>query len=296
MTRLLLLLPLSFLAFGAVAEEARTALERSILKEVSAGKIQRVEISDRNTEDADEGALSYLNSFEPPNVCGDFDLTPADIREFFRKAQAVDEKSERGRVILRNGESRCKLTGSMVLQDGRQVGWSIDRARNGTLWYSSDKTGSSYEHRINVYCDTCKNKKYYPCASKNSPAFRPVLKNFTIEVNPVDLEADTQTEENRDRCKDFVLTKTDVSEFFRVGHPISRTNYFNTFDYVPCRVRGHMVLQDGRKGSWDIDAGRRGYVRIEGEKEELFYYCNDCTSKKFSEPCDVQCINEFLSQ
>jgi len=222
----------------------------------------------------------YPTTFEIEGVCKDFVLSPAEIRVFFNEARLIPRQDKK--LDIHREESRCQVLGHATLQNGRSVEFKITRTGYAYVQYDSflaSTDGADY------FCDTCGNK-FYPAMGKKLPDFRPVIKSFTIEENPIDLEADSQTEENR--CGDFSLSAEDVREFFSKMRPISNMIYTNVFDITPCWVKGRMVLQDGSEGSWSIDTQGRGVMNIAG-KGGFYCYCPDCNPEKFGEPCDLEC-------
>ena len=287
-------IPAVFLLMGSAFAASTVAVERSILESLSAGKIQSVYISARNWAASDTHSIK---SFEPPNVCGDFDLSPADVRKFFEKAQVVDESSERGKAIRHNGGSRCALSGRMALQDGTKLLWSIDRARNGKLSFSSSgKPG--FDSEVSVYCDTCQDEKFYPSATQNPAPYRPQVEGVVIRENGerVKKEYGSGVAHGNKTCTDFKLTENEVKEYFNLASVSSGMEFQDTDNTISCVTHGEATLRDGKKSFWHIYDGRQATM-IFSEKPSkdglaYFFYCYDCTSKKFVELCEgTACMN-----
>ena len=223
----------------------------------------------------------FSPTFELESDCIDFTLSTAEIRKFFNKARLVSQqnaKPDTGREA-----SRCQVWGRAVLQDGSSVYFRIDRTGYADVRFVDEHDNPTRSE--GYFCDTCGNKFYLAMGKKISD-FRPVFESFTIEKNPIDLNADPQTEENR--CGNFSLSEEDVAEFFKKMQPISNSEYMHVFNHTPCLVQGRMVLQDGRKGSWSIDTESRGVINIEN-KGGVYSFCADCNPKKFGNPCDLKC-------
>jgi len=276
MIRRLLFLPLLFFAFGLAAKDTTTALEHSISKSLSTGKIKSVTVNGK-----DSGFYDNRRSFETPDVCADFDLTETDVREFFKMA-LVAPGVKRGEA----GESRCLITGELILQNGEKIEWWIDRARNAYILFRNP-TDNSHLHSLNFYCEKCKGGKYY----KNGAlaAFRPLIKSITID------------QQNRESASKYVesgfkLTEAEVREFFNVAHAANSRDLYHDIPEglvcAGCYMTGRATLQNGSEVIWRIDQARRGEMRMPasanatGNEHVFYYYCASCTSKKFGEVCD----------
>jgi hypothetical protein len=83
-----------------------------------------------------------------PELCKGFTLTEDDIREFFRDARRSN-LIEADEFI----SSRCRVTGNVTLDDGREAHFLIDRNRQGRMLLGR----STY---LWFYCATCKNAGY----------------------------------------------------------------------------------------------------------------------------------------
>ena len=123
------------------------------------------------------------------------------------------------------------------------------------------------------------------------PDKRPVIKSFTCFFNKGELPEDAANRKPYEEpCSDFILKKSDVKEFFKKAQMITRRDHNVVLDTSRCTVGGLAVLADGRKVRWSIDRFRRGEMWInEGGATVAYYYCDDCSSKKYYEPCDMQC-------
>lgn len=90
-----------------------------------------------------------VSSDEPPESCQDFVLTQADVREFFKRARPATSVEYNHDLLM----SRCYAGGRVVLPDGREAAWEIDRARRGILVFP-DRTAWFF------YCAKCRSKAY----------------------------------------------------------------------------------------------------------------------------------------
>jgi hypothetical protein len=226
-----------------------------------------------------------VSSFEQASSCEDFELSKADLRELFQKAQYVPMA-----MVEKQEYSRCKISGSGILEEnGDKVLFYIDRARNVSLVYQGEtddpiKRGESY------YCAECRSDKFYPLGWK-AASNRPVIGNVTFSENG----ALPKTKRNNDSivseegCKGFFLTESDVLEFFRLARPSDKFEYTRMLNASVCIAAGAAVLQDGREASWLIDQFRRGEMLIHGGSP-LYYYGAEVNSPLYSDICNKDCI------
>ena len=97
------------------------------------------------------GAWSkHASSEETPEDCAEnFVLKESDVRQFFKVARFSTSHEHAHDLI----GSRCYAAGRIVLRDGQEASWTIDRARLGVLVLPDD----SY---LYFYCGKCRNKAY----------------------------------------------------------------------------------------------------------------------------------------
>ena len=87
------------------------------------------------------------------NMCGDFSLNEADVREFFHKMKRIDSMT----YMNAFNHTPCRVQGRMVLQDGREGYWEIDTESRGIMNISD-------EGEVFIYCADCNPKKFgEPC-------------------------------------------------------------------------------------------------------------------------------------
>jgi len=122
------------------------------------------------------------------------------------------------------------------------------------------------------------------------PETRPVVKTVIIEKNAAWTD-DISSDEPPDSCSDFVLKESDVREFFKVARTATHTEYNHDLLMSRCYASGLVKLQDDSEAFWRIDRARRGRL-VFPDKSFLFFFCGECRSKAYGEPCDIDCINQ----
>jgi hypothetical protein len=127
-------------ADGKNAKELKKPIVKSVTIKINAG--------------ADEDSNMPPHALEP---CDDFSMTEADILEFFKKAEVVDERDYE--VVLYT--SRCFVSGKAILKNGREAGWKIDRFRRGTMWFLKSEKFPNIPNDVYFFCGTCRSDKYY---------------------------------------------------------------------------------------------------------------------------------------
>jgi hypothetical protein len=87
---------------------------------------------------------------EALELCADFILNESDVRQFFKVARfSTSHENVHGLDV-----SRCYASGRIVLRDGQEATWQINRARSGILWFSDDST-------LYFFCGKCRSKAYW---------------------------------------------------------------------------------------------------------------------------------------
>jgi len=122
-------------------------------------------------------------------------------------------------------------------------------------------------------------------------ASRPVIKNLVIEVNAGASDQPETPPQAIEPCDDFILTESDVREFFKEAKIISAREYDVVLDHSRCFVRGSAVLKDGRKAGWTIDRFRRGWMWF-SDKSDMYFFGATARSDKYYEACDAECQKE----
>lgn len=127
---------LSSLIFSACAtREARIADTRVAVKTV---------LIQENAAWADD-----VSSDEPPESCSDFILEEKDVREFFKVARKATHTEYNHDLLM----SRCYAGGLVILQDGSEGFWRIDRARRGKIVFPDKSV-------LFFFCAECRGEAY----------------------------------------------------------------------------------------------------------------------------------------
>jgi len=117
----------------------------------------------------------------------------------------------------------------------------------------------------------------------------PAIKTVVIEKTAAWSDG-VSSDESSDSCRDFVLTKSDVREFFRRARPATHTEYVHDLLMSRCYISGRVMLKDGREAAFHIDRARRGRLRFE-DMSSWYYFCGKCRRKAYGKSCDIDCIN-----
>ena len=98
------------------------------------------------------------------------------------------------------------------------------------------------------------------------------------------------SDETPESCANFVLTKNNVREFFRLARQASEREYGHDLSMSRCSSSGEVIFANGDKGKWKIDRARRGLLTL-SDGRAAYFYCAKCRPKVFEEPCDEKCMN-----
>jgi len=274
-------------AAAAAAEAGKKSVIELVLNEVSTNKFKSIMVLDRDNWDITDPA-HFIPSFEATErVCKGFDLTEADVREFFQKAQLWTEK-QKEYYETSQPKSRCYVNGDIQLQNGTVVTWQIDKARNGYILFADNSEGETVSLRARLFCEKCTSEKFYP---RKWDGFRPIVKSVTIKENgipyiPEEAEKEFAQKLYKD-CEKSKLSKANVIEYFKAARPATRTEYLET-PFSLCSAKGAAVLGNGKKVNWRIKSNRYGSVSF-GNGIEIYYYCHDCNPRVFEKDCDLEC-------
>lgn len=99
---------------------------------------------------------SNVSSDETEPYCREFQLTEADVRQFFSLARVATEREFLHDLMM----SRCFSRGTLAFENGTRTTWWIDRARRGALgnpgnttyYYCNDCTPSVFMEPCDVDC------------------------------------------------------------------------------------------------------------------------------------------------
>lgn len=88
--------------------------------------------------------------------------------------------------------------------------------------------------------------------------------------------------ETQQDCSAFRPRETDVREFFHRARRVSYSTYLNELDASRCYAAGEIFFDNGDRGSWTIDAFRRGVLTL-SDGRNVYFYCTKCRAKVFYE-------------
>lgn len=117
----------------------------------------------------------------------------------------------------------------------------------------------------------------------------PAIKSITVERNGA-WTTDISGDEPREACTDFILTQGDVRQFFEIARDATEREYGHDLEMSRCYASGRVALRDGRNAHWKIDRTRRGALWFP-DGSILYFYCGKCSSTKYYEDCDIECIH-----
>lgn len=98
------------------------------------------------------------------------------------------------------------------------------------------------------------------------------------------------SDETVQSCADFVLSESEVKQYFAASRDASEREYDHDLDMSRCFAGGRISFSDGREALWKIDRARRGRM-IFPDKSERFFYCETCENSKFDDACDDECMS-----
>lgn len=88
-------------------------------------------------------------NYESVSDCAAFQLTPAQVKEFFARAETIDERTYNHELNI----SQCYAKGLVWLANGEPGNWAIDKSRRG-YYTRSDGIGK------NMFCRACSSSLY----------------------------------------------------------------------------------------------------------------------------------------
>jgi len=92
----------------------------------------------------------------------------------------------------------------------------------------------------------------------------------------------SSSDETQQDCAAFRPRETDVREFFHRARRVSFSKYLNDLDASRCYAAGEIFFENGDRGTWVIDAGRRGVLTLSGGVN-LYFFCTKCRANVFYE-------------
>lgn len=105
------------------------------------------------------------------------------------------------------------------------------------------------------------------------------IKKITISSTGIKSVADVKS---NIVCKNFILTKKEVEEYFNIANKVTNSDYRHIMDWSPCFVEGEIILDDGKKGKWAIHQYRGGTINF--GNNTIYMYCPSCSAKLFDNP------------
>lgn len=123
--------------------------------------------------------------------------------------------------------------------------------------------------------------------SKKASVNLSMLASVHIENNG-DYSGNISSDESPEMCKDFILTESDVFDFFVRSRPITLREYQHDLTASNCYASGSFVSKNGVEGTWKIDRSRRGFLSTPNS-DSAYYYCGECTNQLFYESCESEC-------
>lgn len=88
-------------------------------------------------------------NYESVADCAAFQLTPAQVKEFFARAETIDDRTYNHELNI----SQCYAKGVVWLANGEHGTWAIDKSRHG-YYTRSDGTGKK------MFCRACSSSLY----------------------------------------------------------------------------------------------------------------------------------------
>ena len=101
----------------------------------------------------EENGVGWDVRSTPPEAlepCADFILKDEDVRQFFKVARFSTSHENVHDLDV----SRCYASGRIVLRDGQEATWQINRARSGILWFPDNST-------LYFFCGKCSSRVYW---------------------------------------------------------------------------------------------------------------------------------------
>ena len=268
---------LLFFAVEAAAEVPALSEANAVLKSLSDGKVRNIVLENNAADWKESEPDYYIHSFETPTTCRNFELSKAEVREFFKHARVLTDEFQK---TIKKGPSRCIVSGSAETPDGRNIVWQIDRARNGTLYFSKTPGGAANQ-KMKLFFDKCRSNKFEPIKGD----YRPVIKSLAVKESGVQRQdIGPGTSYDPDACKHFKLSETEVRDFLRIARASARAEFNSTYTIGTCYTSGEAVLQNGREATWQIDEGGHGTINFPGDGT-LWFFCDKCSTKKFPGLC-----------
>ncbi|HEU4852075.1 MAG TPA: hypothetical protein VFT37_07970 [Telluria sp.] len=114
-------------------------------------------------------------------------------------------------------------------------------------------------------------------APEMKPFKLPEIATVTIKENGARSPAARQADQG---CGGFLLSKRDITDFWRRAGEVSEHDYHHMLDWSPCYASGTLRLKNGMTGIWGIHQYRGGSIKFSDGKT-IYLHCPSCKSRPF---------------
>lgn len=117
--------------------------------------------------------------------------------------------------------------------------------------------------------------------SDTEPAMRnarlPQITSVTIENNGATSPA---AKEPAEQCVNFKLSNKEIRQYLGKAGEVAEHDYLHMLDWSPCYASGEVTFKKGVKGTWEIQQGRAGSLKLNNGRT-VYLYCPKCKAKAF---------------
>jgi hypothetical protein len=106
-----------------------------------------------------------------------------------------------------------------------------------------------------------------PAESSEKQKNREITKIEIIEIGV------NETDKSKEICAGFNLSVEEVTEFFRQAKITRLTRIHDSYNWLPCYVRG-TYTKGGKVFEWDINAG--GFATVKSSETTTYLACDKC--------------------
>lgn len=78
-----------------------------------------------------------------------------------------------------------------------------------------------------------------------------------------------------DDCSRFLVTETQVRQYFARARTVSKRAYSDELDWSPCVANGTLKLADGRQARWGVQQYGLGWLYI--DHRLTYFHCERCS-------------------
>jgi len=104
--------------------------------------------------------------------------------------------------------------------------------------------------------------------------------DYTIQNIRTGIAKEYDTELVQSVCSNFVLSESEIREFFKKADVISSHIREQGFDWLPCYVQGNLVM-NGKKVPFQIEASATGWIKYSKNKT-VWLGCKDVCAEMFN--------------